>query len=401
MKRIIFFMVFLLAGMAVHSQPFGNAVHGYKIIRLDYQNASGENGVTYFKYDRNDRLIRAFWTLIDKSRYSTNYFQYDSKDNIVFTFRDFSDGLTSFEAFTYDSAGNKISENFYRSDSTFGYTTYQYEGDKLIQARFNKYKGWVSGLLKFEYNCKNQKEKGLLFLNDTLMACEVVYEYDSVGNLVKEFWDFNGQWSQAFSYIYARKDLKKQYYSSPFLSCKSNYKISKETYTYNDELGGPSLYTYNDSGLLAEKVFIRSDSLITHSFYEYDSNGKLIASRKKFSDGKTVTYTYDYDKNDNLIRRDYYLADSLYGFESYLYNSDNDLMKAYLKNFDGWLSGEIWFQPDELGNVTNGEFKGQDGFDAFIIFNYNPQGLISEINWDFSYGKFQKYTFDYKPITSP
>jgi len=232
------------------------------------------------------------------------------------------------------------------------------------------------------------------------IICHIDYDYDGNGNLVKEFWDFNGKWNQVFHYIYEPKTKLHNYYSSPFLDVPSSHRISQEMYTFNNEVGGPSLYYYNDKGQLNKKVFVRSDSVSTHTFYEYDEAGKLIESKRKYSDNKMARFTYQYDEQNRLVMRNFYLADTLYGFESYLYNPEGELVKAYLKNFDTWLSGTLTFRSNNLGKVASGTFKGENGFDASILFNYNAAGLLSEIHWKFSFGKFQKYSFEYLPADS-
>lgn len=395
MKRLILFLVILINSLAIYSQPFGDTSPVFKIIQLNYENSTGEKGTTYFKYDRENRISKALWTLDNKSRHSENKYQYDSKGNLVAAFRDFSDGLTSFEYFNYDSLGNKTSEYFYRSDSVNGYASYQYNGGRLVKADFHNYKGWLNGVLKLQYNNENKKEKGTLFKEDKVV-CEISYDYDRGGNLSKEFWDFNKKWSQTFVYVYEKKNLDILFYSSPYFPKKSNFRISHEDYTYNNEVGGPSYYYYNEQELLDKKVFVRSDSITTSTSYNYDIEGKLVSSMRNNSDSSIIKFDYVYDKNNNLIARNYFKEGTNCGFESYLYNSDGELIKAYLKNADGWITGTINFQSDELGDVTGGEFKGENGFNASLIFSYNSDGLLSEIMWNFSFGKFQRYNFEYE-----
>jgi hypothetical protein len=294
MKRAPLLLVVLSLNIFLYSQPFGEAAENFRITKLKYENSSGEKGCTYFKYNNDGILFKAFWILDDKSRSSKN-----------------------------------------------------------------------------------------------------LYEYDDNNNLSEELWDFQGQWKQTFKYYYEKKDINKNYYSSPFLTCKGNYRICKENYTFNNEIGGPSIYYYNEKGLLHKKVFIRSDSITTTTFYEYDPERKLITSKRNYSDGSFAVFNYIYDENSNLVFRSYNREDTLAGFESYFYNSEGDLIKAYIKNFDNWLTGIINYNLNESGIITGGKFKGENGFDALITFNYNNEGLISEIIWEFTFGKFQKYIFEY------
>ncbi len=395
MKNICVILNAFCLNFGLYAQPFGEAAMNFRIIRLDYENKSGEIAKTYFKYDKNGILSEAFWVLDDQSRSSTNLYEYDSNGRLIAAYRDFSDGLTSFELFSYDSLGNKISERFCRSDSVSGFATYEYKNNYIQQADLKNHKGWLNGKLVYRYDNQKKKESARLMNNDKTI-CLISFEYDENQNLSKECWDFQGNWSQTFIYHYERKDLKRNYYSSPFLTTKGVYRICRENYTYNLENGGPSFYHYNEEGLLVKKIFVRSDSMITTTSYEYDPRRKLMASKRNYSDGTSARFSYLYDENENLVLREYFRGDTLAGFESYLYNSEGDIIKAYVKNLDDWLTGMIDYHHNELGITTGGEFKGENGFDALISFNYNDDGLLFEIIWEFTFGKFQKYTFEYE-----
>ena len=184
----------------VFAQPFGIAALNYHVIKMDYENSGGEKGSTFFKYNKQGILVKALWSLDNKSRYSINYYEHDLNGNIVTAFREFSDSLTSSELFIYDSEGNKISEQFYRSDSVSGSASYHYKDNHLVQADLKNYKGWINGTLKYQYNTKNNPVKGIL-AKDSKTICHIDYAYDDNGNLVKEFWNFNEKWSQTFYYF--------------------------------------------------------------------------------------------------------------------------------------------------------------------------------------------------------
>jgi YD repeat-containing protein len=375
-------------------QPFGDPGPSFRISSLHYENSSGEKATTCFHYDRRGWLSGARWSLDDSSRFSVNRYEHDAAGNLVFSFREFSDGLFSFERFGYDQAGNKISEAFFRSDSVKGTARYRYQENRLVEADFNHHKGWLSGTLKLEYDDRNRLASGNLLRHGNVI-CTVSYQYDSLGNLVREHWDFGNNRTQTFRYLYMKKDIPERYYSSPLLSGPSSHRITREDYSFNNEVGGPSTYNYGPDGRLFRKDFKRDDGLVTHTWYTYDPEGRLVSSTRHYPDSTRAVFKYLYDENSRLIRRDCYKADSLAGFESYVYGAGGVLEKGYLKHFDGWLSGTIDFHADALGVLTGGTFRGEDGFDASLRFHHHPQGMIGEITWDFSFGKFQRYTFEY------
>ena len=63
-----------------------------------------------------------------------------------------------------------------------------------------------------------------------------------------------------------------------------------------------------------------------------------------------------------------------------------------------WLLGINHLESNDQGIIRTGNFKSEDGFNAILTFNYNCEGLLSGINWDFSFGKFQQYWFEYEPV---
>ena len=396
-QRAFISLVVLNLNILLLSQPFGDASAGFRITKLEYYNSNGEKACTYFNYSKDNILNRAYWVLDDKSRSSINLYEYDSKGCLISSFREFSEGLTSYELFSYDSPGNKISERFYRSDSVSGFASYTYSDNRIIQADFKNHKGWLNGTVIYKYDGQKKKESAEL-MKDGNIICHISYEYDENNNLSKESWDFINKWNQTFIYHYEKMDNIINYYSSPFLKNTAGYRISKENYTFNNEIGGPSYYYYNEEGLMHKKVFVRSDSISTTTFYEYDKEGKLVTSMRNYSDGSVARFEYVYDENSNLVLRTYYKGDTFAGFESYLYNSDGELIKAYIKNLDNWLTGTVNYTASEYGMITGGEFKGENGFDAKISFNYNNEGLLSGIIWEFTFGKFQQYTFEYELI---
>jgi hypothetical protein len=66
MKSISLFLVVLSLNIFLYAQPFGDAGPGFRITKLEYENSGGEKACTYFKYNNDGILFKAFWVLDDK-----------------------------------------------------------------------------------------------------------------------------------------------------------------------------------------------------------------------------------------------------------------------------------------------------------------------------------------------
>jgi hypothetical protein len=174
----------------------------FRLIKLHYENLSGEKGLTTFFYNEKGIMHEAHWELLDGSRSSDNYYTYNEEENLIMKYRKFSDGITSTQIYEYDENGNLISEHFNRSDGITGTTDYKYDKyGKLVKANCNGLAGWFYGVITYEYDDKNLKNKGAISKDGKLIG-NIYYEYDDEGNLLKEHWVFIESWSQTFIYEY-------------------------------------------------------------------------------------------------------------------------------------------------------------------------------------------------------
>lgn len=395
-KLTLVFLILWLYTNYTTAQPFGEAAPDYRILQLVYTNSVGEHAYTNFRYNSQGQMCKAYWALADSTRSSVNSYDYDKQGHLIAAYRIFSDSLTVYERFVYNQNRQKTAEYFYRSDSTQGKAEYSYRKGRLEKAVFKKHKGFLQGEMVYDYKPNGQKEKARLMKNEQQIA-QISYTYDAMGNMIEENWDFNGRFQQTFEYHYKSTKLLKHYYSNPFVCRSPHYRVKHEDYTFNNEMNGPSLYLYKDA-LLVEKKFFRADSLITLTHYQYDQAGRLLSSKRQFTNGRQMLFTYSYNDQDRLCLRQCYENDSLIGFESYTYNDIGELTQAYLHQFDSWLTGHIIFSYDVFGHLKQGEFRSPQGFQAIINFKSSPKGLLTNIRWDFSFNKFQAYTFDYEKI---
>ncbi|MBN1819898.1 MAG: hypothetical protein JXR31_07675 [Prolixibacteraceae bacterium] len=388
MRKLLFFLLIIL-------YPFA-CVKAQKMFlpdRLLYNNSGGEKGTSYFEYDGNSKLIKARWQLDDSSRWSINYYIYNEQNQLIDKYREFSDSLTSSLKYQYDQNGNKISEDFTRSDGIHGISTFVYNVKNIPEKILcEKYNGWFDGEIIYT-KWKNKYPISADILQNRKKIGTITFNYDNNSNLIKEYWETESGWNQTFNWVY--KPAEATFTSSNvFISENNRFRLAKENYSYNGKTGGPSYFTYDASGALKEKVFVRSDSLKTTTSFEYDDNGILKKSYRNYSDGKTGVFTYEFNKDRKLVSRLFKRSDGIEGTEKYIYSSTGQLIRADWENFDNWLTGTITFEFNRSGLLGKGYFKGEK-FDAELTFFYDDNGNLSKIHWNFSFGESQTYWFEY------
>jgi hypothetical protein len=387
--------IILFSCQAVEEGPSAEVIPGFRPVKLYYENSTGEVAITAYFYDMRGKNYLAHWQLADSSRSSVNHYEYDSLGNQTRKYREFSDGITSDQHFYYDASGCLTRQVFSRSDGMTGETAYEYDDQHVcIRARCKGLNGWFHGDLIFYYDSEGVKTgAGIYRAGDSIGFIE--YSYDYFGNLTGEHWDFNGQWNQTFVYEYQQEAAKCFTSSNIFIRENTWFRVREEYYTYNGETGGPSHYLYDDEGRLIEKEFIRSDGLTTRTSYAYDSTGILRSSMRAYHDGDSANFHYWYSIDRKLLVRTFEQSDGGSGSETYRYDDKGLLVRGELNNFDNWLSGTLSFEYDGAGLLKSGRFDGNDGFDADLQFEYDLNHNLTAINWEFSFGGFQKYTFTY------
>ena len=250
--------------------------------------------------------------------------------------------------------------------------------------------------------CSNKGNKQKAIINQKgKNTGEISYSYDESNNLIKEKWDFPGNWNQTFIYVYEKdKKEKTGHYTSSnvFIRNNTGYRIAREYYDYSNKTGGPSYYSYDKNNKLLTKRFERSDNFFTDTTYLYDLQGKLTKSYRKYSNGLCAVFTYEFNDQAKLRKRFFKRTDGATGNESYEYGDNSHLIKATWENVDSWLTGDITFKYNNMGNTDEGFFHGTKGLDADINFEYNKNGNLMIIEWKFSNGDTQKYIYEYEKI---
>ena len=387
MIRIFICLIFIALASLAYSQ-------NSRLKILHYENSSGEKGKTTFYYSEDKKNYKAKWELLDGSRHSINYHFLDDKDQLVRKYREFSDSITSNNFYKYDLDGNLVEDYFERSDGVKGIVWYKYENGKKIEAECRGLNGWFYGFIKYEY-AENLLIKGVIYKLGNEIGT-INYTYNENNELVTEFWDFGGKWTQTFTNEY--EDIQEvkptsYTYSSPFLKETKLYIVKEEKYDWNSEKGGSSIYEYQ-ANKLVKKIYEYGD-LKTITTYKYDSEGLLMKSFRKYGDGRNAEFSYHFNDNRQLIRRLFHGENGFVGTESYEYDEQGKLIKAEWKNFDSWLSGIITFNYDNSDKLVSGYFKGENNFDANITFDFDSNQNITKINWEFTFGKTQTYSFEY------
>lgn len=363
---------------------------------LHYENSSGEKGKTILYYSESNKNYKAYWHLLDESRYSINYHFLDSEGNLIRKYREFSDSITSNNFYKYDQDGNLIEDYFERSDGVKGIVWYTYEDNKKVEAECRGLNGWFFGFIKYKYS--GDSLTGGIIYKEGKEIGQISYSYKQ-GYLIKEYWDFGGKWTQTFTYEYFDPEKRKPQsytYSSPFLCESKEFLVKTEKYDWNNEKGGPSIYKYQGNKLVRKTY--RYDSLETITTYEYDWKGLLMKSFRNYSDGRKAEFSYHYNEQRQLIRRLFHADNGFVGSESYTYDENGKLLTAKWNKFDSWLTGTITCTYDENNRLKTGFFKGEDGFDANIDFELDTNNNITKIHWNFTFGKTQTYGFEYKEL---
>jgi hypothetical protein len=365
----------------------------YRLVKLHYENAGGEKAVTHFYYDLNEKNYLAVWHLQDSSRSSVNYHTLDSAGRILVKYREFSDGITSVRHFEYDASGNLVSEDFSRSDSVEGRVDYVYSAEgKLDYADCAGLSGWFYG--KIKYSWEGDRKAGADIIRDSVSIGKISYLYEE-DRLVREKWDFNGEWNQVFRYEYQQAMPVTYTSSNVFIRESPWFRIASEYYDFNGESGGPSHYVYDTEGKIVSKEFIRSDGLRTVSTYAYDTAGLLESSHREYHEGGTTDFLYWYSVERKLLVKTFKWSDGAAGSETYRYRGGRLSRGEYI-NVDKWLNGIIDFSYSDEGLFMAAEYTGDDGNNAKISFDYDRNFNLEKIHWDFKSGHTQTYLYEYE-----
>ena len=348
------------------------------------------------EYDGSAYLMKGRWELEDKSRHSINFYRYNEQHQLIEFYREFSDGLTGSIRFEYNEDGKVTLESFARSDAVTGTASFHYSDHGVLERISCKnMRGWFTGDIVVVQHSEDSgsPEKAQIWIKDRQVG-DITYTYKK-GLLVKEHWDFPGQWWQTFRWQYLpRKTIYTS--SNVFIPENSRFHLKREFYRFNQQAGGPSHFEYDPNRKLIEKVFTRMDGLSTKTSFDYSPDGLLDSSIRHYNDGKTGVIDYHWNDDRKLTNRELVVDGVLFSTETYHYSNDGILSEANWDNFDGWITGDITFQcSPHSGLLNKGRFTGVDGMEADLSFSYDSDGNLARIQWEFRSGKTQSYEFEY------
>ncbi len=384
----------------LYSQPveiYDRSRPPLRLVRLDYDNSSGEKGTTFFDHGRTGRIERALWELESGERYSLNLYAYDEQGRLIRKTREYSDHKDTVQIYRYDGENRLSSEEFVLGDVSKGMTTYEYDArGRLAIMRCHAYNGWIEGTITIRYGAGGLRS-GAELVQEGKTVAGIAYEYDDKGDLTRETWKFASGWEQTFRYRYDMKARTSDVvYTSPNpFVVNGSEPVRREDYRYGKKIGGPSLYRYGVPGKLLEKTFERSDGFKTSTFYFYGTDGVLLRAFRRHSDNQNALFRFRYDEARRMTSKGFFASDGSRGTDSFSYDSSGILKGAEFGNSDRWLNGTLSVVGLERGLPSRAIYKDKAGFGADVSFEYDERSLLRKIVWTLTDGRVQAYSYSY------
>lgn len=289
---------------------------------------------------------------------------------------------------TYDTEGNKISEDSYYTN--YGSTTHtltNYENGNIVSIQTINPDGSVGMDYSYTYN-DDGKLTGSQYTNINA-GCSGSYSwsYNTDGTLAQAT---NG--SSTYTYTYENGVLT----SVNNTNAQGN-SIGHVTYENGkpvsvvDSSGQTTTYTYNEDGTLASKVTKDRYGTLSSSYtYGYDEEGHLTSSSSKTKrwwgsggyDQSTYTYTYE---GDQIVSS----TDNYGSTTHYTYTSEGQLESSTVTNSSGAVQGTpTTYTYDENGYLvssTGGRYCYSNCTTYSLEGNppsiYMPNQPTTDVNW--------------------
>lgn len=261
-----------------------------------------------------------------------------------------------------------------------------------------------------EYDLSGKKIMEIIYRPDGNPAINILYQYDSTGNIFQKI----------------RNDNESIFYITRFSYLNKSNKISEKTICYsegiecekpmlgfnNDNLetedqgylsGGNSFYnqffTYDKKGNLIENTYLSFEGDVVEKIvFEYDSNGKPILQKSLNGKGKlNQRIFYSYDGEGNLISEEISdITNSSRIRNLFRYDEKGRIIESTKISGIAFVLYKTTFQYNKKGWLVS-EFKtDSQGINSFIKkFIYDREGRLLEEIVEFPQGYKQIHTYSF------
>ncbi len=314
MKKVIYFLaVFvILFGILCSCNHTDNAVGGNTNMPGNENNSSDDESLT--KY--NEAMA-----LLEQGRLVDAY-------TIFLTIKDYKDVMDhlSCMSFKYKQKVDAGRPDTYYEYNEYGKITYEYHTSPSVAYSYTYEYDENQRLIKTQYDSDSGKQSIKL------------YEYDAVGNLIKQT-DINGDTVYVTSFEYdVRGNMTRVVSENPNIIIE---------------------YKYDDANNLLETIVKNKDGEVTESsFSEYDSNNRLIRHTIKYESGTQVNI-YEYDESGNTLFVVNEIDGNFISRQEYEYDENGSCKKQSNTYASGEGSVVLWSY-NETGNVIE-ERKEENG----------------------------------------
>jgi len=194
----------------------------------------------------------------------------------------------------YDKNGNEIVRNYYNLATEKPQESYVYQYDSNNRKTLEMYvlQGIAfGGKTTYSYDQQGRKKEILVYSAKEELKDRLLYEYDSLGNLVAE--------KSPNTLSMMIKEVLYKYDERNNLIEKKNVKT---TFVKEDDLFR-EIYLYDEHNRLISKVhYDGKDAFVWIYTVKYDAHNRIVSEETKNSKGKvTSSATYTYNKKGQLI----------------------------------------------------------------------------------------------------
>ena len=245
----------------------------------------------------------------------------------------------------------------------------------------------IKTVTTYKYDC--MQGKPLADIADIVPVISSFTEYDRDGNTLTEIaYTNNGKIEHKSEYKYNEKGLLVEetlINDEGFVDEKKRYEYDekdrqiKEFLIYLDESFDTSVYKYNDSGKLIEKITTDDDGEPeSNKEYKYEKD-KLISETLYDAQGNILnqtTHIYDENGNETQVTR-YEAKDETTLRTEYTYNDEGKRTELLAYNSDNKLIIIHLFKENEKGDLIELVEENQSGKNT-TAFTYDEKGNLTE-----------------------